>query len=647
MKSRGLHFSGGKRRWFAAAIFVLSCALPILLGAHSAEAAKRIALVVGNSKYRDVTPLANPANDAHLMAKTLQALGFTLIGGGAQVDLDKAGFDRAVVDFGNAAQGADVALFYYAGHGLQVNGANYLVPVDANPHKQADVDFQMLDVDLVLRQMESANARLNLVILDACRNNPFAGRGLRAIGGGLAQMQAPAGTLISFATQPGNVALDGANGHSPFTRALSQVLPQRGLDIFRAFNQVGLMVSEDTHDEQQPWLSSSPIRGDFYFAGPPGPDPAIVERSRFEAAEKLGTRAAWESFLAAYKTGYFADLARSERDQMIAQAQAAATAAAQAKAAIAAAAKAAAAEATAKAEAAAQAKAAAAAQAKAAAAEARAQAAAAANEKQRQDEEARIARLAAAKAAALEQARRESDAKALQAEIQKMASVAAAKAAQEAAAKVAEQAAARAAQEAAAKVAREAAERAKSEKSQKVASLAPPGTSPAPSSSPVINPADLAELLKTHLRAIGCDPGNTVGVWDNASRRALAEFNKYAGTRLDVAVPSLSALEAVQGKNARVCPLECGRGTKKEGDRCVAIGCKPGYSRNEHGACERAHKATVTTHKSTASPTHIAIGSSEHMRLRYECRSNVASACQALCSAGFSRACHHLNVMRK
>jgi hypothetical protein len=143
-----------------------------------AWAQTRVALVVGNSGYRNVSPLDNPANDARLLAETLRGLGFILVGGGAQLDLDKAGFDRAVQDFGRRLAGADVGLFYYAGHGIQVRGENYLIPIDANPTKEADVDFQMLNSGLVLRQMETAGTRLNIVILDACRNNPFGGRGL-------------------------------------------------------------------------------------------------------------------------------------------------------------------------------------------------------------------------------------------------------------------------------------------------------------------------------------------------------------------------------------------------------------------------------------------------------------------------------------
>jgi uncharacterized protein YecT (DUF1311 family) len=234
-----------------------------------AFAEKRVALVIGNSVYVNVPRLANPRHDATAVADTLTALGFSLVGGSVQLDLDKPGFDAAVQSFGNQLLGADVGLFYYAGHGVQVRGTNYLVPVGANPTKEADVDFQMLDVNLVLRQMESAGAKLKIVILDACRNNPFGGRGLRSTSTGLAQMRAPEGTLISFATQPGNVALDGADGNSPYTKALTQAMRKPGLDVFRTFNEVGLAVASATGGAQQPWISLSPIKGDFYFTNAP------------------------------------------------------------------------------------------------------------------------------------------------------------------------------------------------------------------------------------------------------------------------------------------------------------------------------------------------------------------------------------------
>jgi hypothetical protein len=232
---------------------------------QAASAEKRIALVIGNAAYQNVPALENPVNDARLMAETLRSVGFTLIGDGPQINLDKANLDRAVQAFGAALTGADVGLFYYAGHGAQVRGINYLVPIGANPTKEADADFQMLDAGMILRQMEGAGTKLNMLVLDACRNNPFIDRGLRTSTSGLAQMQAPEGTLISFATQPGAVANDGTSGNSPFTTALADAVRRPGIDIFRTFNEVGLMVSKATAGSQQPWVSMSPIKADFYF----------------------------------------------------------------------------------------------------------------------------------------------------------------------------------------------------------------------------------------------------------------------------------------------------------------------------------------------------------------------------------------------
>ncbi len=151
----------------------------IVIGVTPGRADKRVALVIGNATYRNVVSLDNPANDAKLIADTLQTLGFTLVGGGPQLDLDKASLDRLVREFRAALLGADVGLFYYAGHGVQVRGENFLVPVDANPVQEADVDFEMLDAAVVLRQIEASGARLKLVILDACRNNPFRSSGAR------------------------------------------------------------------------------------------------------------------------------------------------------------------------------------------------------------------------------------------------------------------------------------------------------------------------------------------------------------------------------------------------------------------------------------------------------------------------------------
>jgi hypothetical protein len=254
----------------------LICAAVLLCAGLSsaAHAEKRVALVIGNSAYHAVPVLPNPAADARLMSDTLLSLGFFVVGGGAQLDLDKAGFDGALQKFKTELTGADVALFYYAGHGVETHGLNYLAPVDAHPLEEADIFTQMVGMSGILDQLEKSGARINLVLLDACRDNPFSGQGVHSTTGGLAQMPAPVGTLISFATQPRSVSLDGVDGHSPYTRALVDAMQRPGSGLFKTFNEVGLAVAKATQGQQIPWVSSSPISGNFYFAGRPAAEAA-------------------------------------------------------------------------------------------------------------------------------------------------------------------------------------------------------------------------------------------------------------------------------------------------------------------------------------------------------------------------------------
>jgi uncharacterized caspase-like protein len=232
-----------------------------------ALAQTRVALVIGNSAYRKVVPLQRPKNDAGLMAETLRGLGFSLVGGDAQLDLDLAAMSQKIADLGEMAKGADVALIYYSGHGVQVGGVDYLAPVDTNPTNVQDVDSQMLSLGPMLDQMKGA--KLKILMMDAGRDNPFASGGSRGGNEGSDRAVARLGTLISFATQPGAVAMDGDGAVSPYTRALADVIKRPGLDIFQTFNQVGLEVNRVTGGMQQPWLSVSPIDGDFYFAERP------------------------------------------------------------------------------------------------------------------------------------------------------------------------------------------------------------------------------------------------------------------------------------------------------------------------------------------------------------------------------------------
>jgi len=213
-----------------------------------------------------------------------------------------------------------VGLFYYAGHGLQFQGANFLVPITANPITAADVDFELIDASTVLKQMEVAGSNLNLVILDACRNNPFGGRGLRDLGQGLAVMRAPRGTLISYATQPGNVAMDGTTGHSPYTAALAEALRRPGLPVLDVFNEVGLTVDQATGGRQQPWVSSSPLEGDFYFLGATTVNitPAVLttpsledEAVFWQSIAQSNNAADFDEYLRQYPQGRFAGLAHN------------------------------------------------------------------------------------------------------------------------------------------------------------------------------------------------------------------------------------------------------------------------------------------------------------------------------------------------
>jgi hypothetical protein len=302
---------------------VLVCAaLTIWAAVATAQTEERVALVVGNGKYDHLARLPNPANEAQLIATTLQTVGFELIGGKAQTDLDRASFEHAIREFGAKLAGGSVGLFYYAGHGLQLQGANYLVPISADPTTAADADFELIDAAVVLKQMEAAGSKLNLVILDACRNNPFSATTLRGAGGGLAQMKAPRGTLISYATQPGNVALDGTTGHSPYTAALAASIQKPGAPVLDVFNDVGLAVDKVTGGRQQPWVSTSPLEGVFYFqapVAPAAPPPVAASTPASPDAEILfwqtiaqsNNPADFQEYLRLYPQGRFAGLARN------------------------------------------------------------------------------------------------------------------------------------------------------------------------------------------------------------------------------------------------------------------------------------------------------------------------------------------------
>lgn len=232
----------------------------------AALAEDRLALVIGNSDYT-TAPLPNPVNDAVLMTSTLEDLGFTVK---SYTDLDRRNLQRAVVDFGKtletAGEGA-VALIYYAGHGVQIDGENYLIPVDAQISDPLDVKIEGIRASTVLETLNRYDDGLNIVVLDACRDNPFESS-TRSSAGGLARMDAPTGTLVAFSTAPGRVAEDGRGGNSPYTKALAKSMRIPGLKVEDVFKRVRVEVLERTNRRQVPWESSSLV-GDFYFSGPP------------------------------------------------------------------------------------------------------------------------------------------------------------------------------------------------------------------------------------------------------------------------------------------------------------------------------------------------------------------------------------------
>ena len=303
---------------------------------------RRVALILGNSAYQHAPRLPNPVNDAKAMADSLRAAGFELIGGAPQIDLDRAGTERVIRSFGARLAGADVGLFFYAGHGMQARGTNYLLPVSANLEKESDVRYELIDIAMVLDEMALAESRMNIVILDACRNNPFGGRGLRAASPGLAQMQAPAGTIIAYATQPGAVAADGTGSNSPYTEALSKALLKPGETVFDVFNDVGITVKRNTGGVQQPWVSASPIEGRFYFLGPttvvtaPPAEPPAAAASAAAGADKetlfwdsikgSSNRGLFEAYLKQFPQGTFTAIAEARVAELGGTANAAATA---------------------------------------------------------------------------------------------------------------------------------------------------------------------------------------------------------------------------------------------------------------------------------------------------------------------------------
>ena len=295
---------------------------------------QRVALVVGNAGYGagNIPALANPVNDAKLMASALEKSGFEVR---LITDADQAAMRAAIKAFGERleqAGGDAVGLFYYAGHGVEVRGHNYLIPIGAEIDRAVEFQTDAVPAAWVLSWMEAAGNRLNMVILDACRNNPFGKQ--RGGSQGLAQMDAPSGTLIAYSAAPGQVAVDGEGENSPYTSALARTLTEPGLKVEDVFKRVRVTVETATSARQTPWESSS-LRGDFYFVAkveePPAPKPSpapVVERvtseltvrqlaaRAYEAAERVHTIAGYRLVVERFPDTLYAGLAAEQLEKL-------------------------------------------------------------------------------------------------------------------------------------------------------------------------------------------------------------------------------------------------------------------------------------------------------------------------------------------
>ncbi|WYJ38324.1 caspase family protein [Bradyrhizobium sp. 2S1] len=521
-------------------VFVLLAA-SVLLASQPAWATKRVALVVGNSNYQNAPLLPNPANDAAAIAATLKGAGFDVVE--SRLNLASSDMRRALRDFADQARDADVAVVYYAGHGIEIDGTNYLIPTDARLERDTDIYDEAFSLDRILLAIEPAR-QLRVVIVDACRNNPFADTmkrtvASRAISRGLARVEpAVSNTLIAFAAKAGLTALDGNSTNSPYATALVKYIAKPGLDLRRAFGFVRDDVLQATGNRQEPYVYGS-LGGDDVALVPkaeePTPPPANASsetRRDYELALQVGNKAAMSAFLAQHPDGYYSNLAKLQLNQIDAEdARVTAT-------------------------------------------------------KKAQEAEQQQARLVSEGAQRAEQEKAAADFKAAED------------------ARIAAERTKQAAQE----QATEAERKRTASQSSTVAMLSPNGPAldsarpdnlapPPPSQTSegakvaALNPAapqeDLAKSVQSELSRVGCFTGSVDGEWNAASRRSLTLFNRHAGTKFDVKLASLDVLDAIKLKPARVCPLICEQGYRADGDQCRKITCAEGSFLNDDNQCEK------------------------------------------------------------
>jgi len=517
--------------------FLLAAAL--FLVSQPAFADKRVALVLGNSNYQNVPPLSNPINDGAVMAATFKGAGFDVVV--SRYDLSALDTRRVLRDFEDRARDADIAVVYYAGHGMEVDGTNYLIPVDARLERDTDIYDEAFSLDRILVAVEPAK-QLRLVILDACRDNPFARNmkhslAARSIGRGLAKIEpASPNTLIAYSAKAGSTAQDGDGKNSPFTTALAQHLTTPGLDVRRAFGFVRDDVLKTTGNRQEPFVYGSlggndvPLVPARAVPAEPAVNPQAEVRRDYELALQVGNKAAMNAFIAQHPDGFYASLAKLQLEKISAD-----------------------------------------------------ETHAVAAEKARIAEQER-ARLAAEGAKKEAQAKADADAKAAEA------------------ARLAAEKAQQVATQQAAEGERQRAERITSNPviATNGATDTPLPTPPPPPPHKGTNVAalsdgpsqvDLAKSVQGELRRVGCLKADADGGW-NATSRSLTLFNRYAKTKLDTKTASNDTLDTIKQQPSRVCPLVCEHGFQADGDRCIRIVCAEGSFLNDDNECEKRRGKT-------------------------------------------------------
>ncbi|MBN8981342.1 MAG: caspase family protein [Rhizobiales bacterium] len=308
-------------------------AIAVLLASLSSAPAladKRVALVIGNSAYKNVNQLPNPSKDAAAIGEMLKKAGFDSVD--SRQDIGVADMKKMIRDFSDKVADADVAVVFYAGHGIEVDGTNYVLPIDTKLERDIDVEDEAVSLDRIVKTIEPAK-KLRLVILDACRDNPFATTMKRSIGSrgierGLAKVEpANPNTLIAYAAKAGSTASDGAGSHSPFTTALLVQLPVPGQDLRKSLGYVRDSVLKETSNKQEPFvygslggddvaLVAAPARAATVPAQVAALDPDSKLRQDYELAAAVNTKPAWDAFINNYPKGFYADLARAARSKL-------------------------------------------------------------------------------------------------------------------------------------------------------------------------------------------------------------------------------------------------------------------------------------------------------------------------------------------